>query len=43
MVLANEQETYWYYQGSETLIEINPNRAYTWLRDADYTQNAEVI
>lgn len=33
-VLANEQETYWCYQGSETLIEINPNRAYTWLGEA---------
>jgi hypothetical protein len=34
MVLANEQETYWSYQEGETLIEINPNRAYTWLGEA---------
>jgi hypothetical protein len=33
-VLANQQETYWCYQESETLIEINPNRAYTWFAEA---------
>jgi pimeloyl-ACP methyl ester carboxylesterase len=30
-VLMNRQGTYWEYNGEETIIEIDPNRSYTWL------------